>query len=404
MVLKTGTMILHDKTSSSASFNVSGFLTLPNATRLSLPMLLVFSRGISGELVKELFYANPNWFRELLNTLLLSGQFPEVWERARIALIPKENRDLTRPQDYRPICILSCWGKVLNKVITERLSFYLETRNLLNSLQFGFMKRRSTIDALQSIKDFIQLAHNRNHLTCIIPLDIANAFNSANWTILKRKVSILDIPVYLKRIIFDFLKDRYVIIDDHLHYYNTDALSVLAGIPPLNITLKHLLRAYHLKSLKKDLHLPQRTIQFLELEDKPDFLPPCENFTINWTHYNQETNGIKIFTDGSKMEQKTGSAFAVYQDGEEISHVSVRLNDEATVYLAELNAIDLAVNYVLEHNFAKLALGLVPLRELIAGFSGGRGAESLGRVAVASPFINLRKPSGGALLITESPY
>ncbi|GIY94717.1 uncharacterized protein CEXT_638731 [Caerostris extrusa] len=54
------------------------------------------------------------------------------------------------------------------------------------------------------------------------------------------------------------------------------------------------------------------------------------------------------------MDQKTGSAFAVYQDGEEISHVSVRLNDEATVYIAELNGIDLAVNYVLEHNYVKV--------------------------------------------------
>ncbi|GIY48977.1 uncharacterized protein CDAR_613771 [Caerostris darwini] len=106
-------------------------------------------------------------------------------------------------------------------------------------------------------------------------------------------------------------------------YYRTtssDALSVLAGIPPLYITLKHLLRAYHLKSLKKYLHPPQRTIKFLELEDKPEFLPSWENFTINWTHYNQETNGINIFTDGSKMEQKKGSPFAVYQDGKEISH------------------------------------------------------------------------------------
>ncbi|GIY79618.1 hypothetical protein CDAR_57151 [Caerostris darwini] len=34
--------------------------------------------------------------------------------------------------------------------------------------------------------------------------------------------------------------------------------------------------------------------------------------------------------------------------------MSVRLNDEATVYLAELNAIDLAVDHVLEHNYAKV--------------------------------------------------
>ncbi|GIX76441.1 hypothetical protein CEXT_292391 [Caerostris extrusa] len=49
------------------------------------------------------------------------------------------------------------------------------------------------------------------------------------------------------------------------------------------------------------------------------------------------------------MNHKTGSAFVACKDEEEISHVSVRLNDEATVYLADLNAIDLAINYILEN-------------------------------------------------------
>ncbi|GIX89069.1 hypothetical protein CEXT_72971 [Caerostris extrusa] len=63
---------------------------------------------------------------------------------------------------------------------------------------------------------------------------------------------------------------------------------------------------------------------------------------------------MKIYTDGSKMEQKTVSAFVVFQDGKQILHMSVRLNDEATVYLAELNAIDLAVEHVLEHSYVKV--------------------------------------------------
>ncbi|GIX83503.1 uncharacterized protein CDAR_83501 [Caerostris darwini] len=90
------------------------------------------------------------------------------------------------------------------------------------------------------------------------------------------------------------------------------------------------MKVYHLKSLKKDIHLHLRH------------------------SFNQDSSGIQIFTDESKLDQRIGSAFAVYQEGEEVSHFSFRLNDEATVYLAELNAIELAVDYSLEHNFAKV--------------------------------------------------
>ncbi|GIX76552.1 RNA-directed DNA polymerase from mobile element jockey [Caerostris darwini] len=116
----------------------------------------------------------------------------------------KEGRTLNHPQDFRPICILPCWGKVLDKVITERLAYHLESGKLLHDLQYGFRKQRSTINALQHIKDFILSARNKKHHTCLVSIDMANAFNSVDWSLLKGKIAILPIPDYLKRIIFSF--------------------------------------------------------------------------------------------------------------------------------------------------------------------------------------------------------
>ncbi|GIY68082.1 uncharacterized protein CDAR_452991 [Caerostris darwini] len=84
--------------------------------------------GIPGEIVKEIYYANPEWFRSLLNNLLSQGNFPAFWKRTRIALIPKDNRQLNHPKDFRPICILPCWGKVFDKILAERLTFLLEEK------------------------------------------------------------------------------------------------------------------------------------------------------------------------------------------------------------------------------------------------------------------------------------
>ncbi|GIY54776.1 uncharacterized protein CDAR_391101 [Caerostris darwini] len=133
--------------------------------------------GIPGEVIKEIYLANPKWFLRLLNILLERGEFPRIWKIARVVLIPKEGRDLSQLRDYRPICILPCWGKILDKIVLEHRSFFLE-KTILHPLQFGFRKKRSTANALHNIKGFINEAHERRHVTCLVSLDVANAFNT----------------------------------------------------------------------------------------------------------------------------------------------------------------------------------------------------------------------------------
>ncbi|GIY27396.1 reverse transcriptase domain-containing protein [Caerostris darwini] len=170
--------------------------------------------GLPGEIVKELFFANPTWFTNLFNFLLRSGIFPQVWKCARVVLIPKEDRNLSHPQDYRPICILPCWGKVLNKTIAGRLTYFLESKHLLIDLQFGFRPQRSTINALQNIKDYVLAAQQKKHVTCLVSIDMANAFNSDDWALLRSKISTIDLSGYLKNIMLNFLEDRTVSIGD----------------------------------------------------------------------------------------------------------------------------------------------------------------------------------------------
>lgn len=73
---------------------------------------------------------------------------PQDWKMATIVAVPKPGADLTQPKGYRPISLLSCISKVLERIVTDRLSFFLETRGLLSSVQFGFRRTRSTEGAL----------------------------------------------------------------------------------------------------------------------------------------------------------------------------------------------------------------------------------------------------------------
>ncbi|GIY24046.1 RNA-directed DNA polymerase from mobile element jockey [Caerostris darwini] len=144
----------------------------------------------------------------------------QAWKIARIILLDKDNKSLDHPSHFRPICVLPCWGKILDKVITNRLSYHLEENNLISENQFGFRKNKSTILALKSIMDFHRSQTNIGHLTCLISIDMANAFNAVDWNLLKEKIFLLSIPTYLKNIIANFLDNRSVVLHNHFKHYN----------------------------------------------------------------------------------------------------------------------------------------------------------------------------------------
>ncbi|GFU51015.1 probable RNA-directed DNA polymerase from transposon BS [Trichonephila clavipes] len=89
---------------------------------------------------------------------------PAIWKKATVVPIPKKNKPLDDLNSYRPISLTSILSKVMERMITSRLDWYLETNNLLTSSQAGFRKCQSTnqqVDFLgQSIKDALDQRHS----------------------------------------------------------------------------------------------------------------------------------------------------------------------------------------------------------------------------------------------------
>ncbi|OOY58142.1 hypothetical protein BOW02_12445 [Solemya velum gill symbiont] len=54
----------------------------------------------------------------------------------------------TDPANYRPISLTSCLGTTMERIINDRLVWFLESNNLLTNLQCGFRQGRRTIDHL----------------------------------------------------------------------------------------------------------------------------------------------------------------------------------------------------------------------------------------------------------------
>ncbi|GBM59456.1 Putative protein in type-1 retrotransposable element R1DM [Araneus ventricosus] len=178
---------------------------------------MVFPLGI----IEEIFYADNVWFVKIFNLCLKFDIFPKIWKESKVVLIPKSNKDLSNFESYRPICLLAVWGKILDRLMAQRLVFYLETNNLLDHSQYGFREGMGTLAALKEVNKFIDSAKNENLVTCLISLDIKYAFNSIRWVDIINLLKLYKIPVKLLKLFRSFLNDRIIFLEiGNKFYYN----------------------------------------------------------------------------------------------------------------------------------------------------------------------------------------
>ena len=83
---------------------------------------------------------------DIINETWKSDTFPESWREALIISIPKPGKDHFNPLNYRPIALTSCICKTVERMVNERLVWYLEKNGLLAKQQCGYRANRSTVD------------------------------------------------------------------------------------------------------------------------------------------------------------------------------------------------------------------------------------------------------------------
>lgn len=116
------------------------------------------------------------------NLILNTGHLPNDWLFGKIKPIYKNKGDSLDPNNYRPITLLSCLGKLFTAALNERLNMFLEENNLLNENQAGFRKHHSTTDHIFTLYSLIELMkYEKKKLFCCF-VDFSKAFDSV-WRI-----------------------------------------------------------------------------------------------------------------------------------------------------------------------------------------------------------------------------
>ena len=138
--------------------------------------------AISCNILKQIRLIFPELFKKIYNKCLRLNLFPRRWKSAIVKVIRKHSvQDYTSPKAYRPICLLPLMGKILEKLMGDRLSYYLESTNQLSNNQYGFRKQKSTIHAIHHVLDKAKLILNNRKVGVIVSLDVEGAFDNAWW-------------------------------------------------------------------------------------------------------------------------------------------------------------------------------------------------------------------------------
>ena len=115
------------------------------------------------------------------------GIFLEKLELAKVTPIFElgKNENLT---NYRPISVLPCFSKILERIMYNTLYEYLTKNNLLFDNQFGFRKGHSTEHALIELVNRIYNSFNENRYTLGVFTDLWKVFDTVNPNILRKSI------------------------------------------------------------------------------------------------------------------------------------------------------------------------------------------------------------------------
>lgn len=145
---------------------------------------------------------------QLYNESWKTGVVPQTWRDAVMIPVHKRGKDRTKPESYRPISLISCPGKLMERLINTRLMWHLEEKQHLTPQQAAFRQDRSTEDQVSYISQSIEDAFQDKQHTLAVWVDMEKAFDKVWKDGLKLKMRQCGVGGRMYRWISQYLYNR----------------------------------------------------------------------------------------------------------------------------------------------------------------------------------------------------
>lgn len=112
-----------------------------------------------------------------MNEVWLSGQIPDEWKEGLVIPIPKPGKDKTLTEGYRPITLLSCMGKTLERMVNRRLSTELERQGRIHPRQHAFRCGYGSETFFSELDHLLDKASSEDLHVDVVSLDLSKAYD-----------------------------------------------------------------------------------------------------------------------------------------------------------------------------------------------------------------------------------
>ncbi len=167
--------------------------------------------GYTWQCLKWLWNCDRQCIMTLIEACISVGHHPAEGKNAIICIIPKPGQaDYSLPKIFRPISLLDCLGKLIEKVVAHLFYQEIITHDLLPTNQFGGWVASSTLDAGLCLMHDAQTAHAAGLCSGVLLFDICGFFDNVNRARLAQVVEDLGFAPSLVAWTRSFISERTV--------------------------------------------------------------------------------------------------------------------------------------------------------------------------------------------------
>ena len=148
----------------------------------------------------------------LISSSINNSYVPVNWKESQITMIPKQDKDTSKAENYRPIKLLNCLAKVCETVVKNIVLEHCENLNVFGETQSAYRKHRCTTYNLIKLTQPISEAFQWSEMVGLVCLDIEKAFDAVWRRGLIHKLNSIELKIPIIKWINSFLSQRNVYV------------------------------------------------------------------------------------------------------------------------------------------------------------------------------------------------